>query len=592
MCHANTSMQNSHTTKHILATQRKTQEIYALYGLLAKRQDIAYNSQWRALLHYEGNKSLINKTSPFFISPQGYKNPKAEYNAFIHAILIEELHALTRPDKKSYNDSTSVLCQYPARLTFIATQLYGTERKQLLTRIYAKHCVGLDMFRNSVDFDSIALEFAGESNNMPYSAMGHIYLTAQHMQAAYMSDATAANKAYTISFFAAPNLGLNPLTYIRIFVGGVKGHVVLMPTKIVQQEYLNDEKRTLYNFKLLLNQQEKRLLRQHLWELKDKEIHYKLITYNCNTAMRKILAVANPSFDIRSKKPLQTPTEYLALLHKKGLITQQHITLPPKKQAFVKKYGHNNVLNTKKNSRISIAYAGFMQPNMPYISNLYNNIQLEFSPIYIDGRNADTAYKEFMESKLAALSMGFDFNVLRPYINKFELLRLKSVLDFTKTHSLSKLFYIGFESNLYQPSNQKSFLSLPNTSSHIMPTIEVGIGIGAYTTYTKWYILPRIGYRYDILHNIYMGFEGGLITSFKAYNHDFKGIFNYTYFYDFMANNRGYDGALYAYFGMAILKNMDIFIESKYYHTWIKHTKIPYEATQLLQSNIGISWHF
>lgn len=584
-------LQDSNTIKPVsnfLTTQHKTQRIYSLYKILAKQKDIASSAQWHALLHYEGNKSLINKTSNFFISKDGYKNPLAEYNAFIYTILLQELNAIHHSKKQSYDDA-SLLCKYPARLTLIATSLYGLERKQFLEYIYSKNCVGLRMFRESVDFSSIALEFAGESNGMLHSAMGHIYLTANNTNAKYQDDVKNFNKAYTISFFAIPDSNFNPLKLISIiFTGGVDGAVVLMPARIVRQEYLDDEKRTLYSFKPLLNEHEKQLLRQHLWELKNKEIHYNIITYNCNTAIRKILGAANPLFDTHSKKPFQTPTEYLSLLHKKGLITKQNVILPPKRKAFVEKYGQNNVLNTKKNSRISFAYSGFLQPNKPQSKS---QIQLEFSPIYIDGRNADSAYEEFMESKAMALSLGFDFTALKPYIQKLELLRLKSVLDLPKAHSFSKFFNISFEGNLYQPNHKGGFLALPNTSSHIMPTIEVGIGVGKYTKYTRWYILPRIGYRYDIMNNVYLGVESGMIASFSLYNHDFKGIFNYTYFYDFMTNNRGYDGMLYAYFGMAISKNVDMFIESKYYHTLLK-PKIQYEARQFIQYNIGMAFNF
>ncbi len=564
----------------LIDIQKKTQQIYGIYTSLTKRNDIANTKQWHSLLHYEKNKSLINKKSHFFISPKGYIEPLAEYNAFIYSILLEELHTLYRVKNQSYNDDKSLICQYPARLNFIATQLEGVERKQLLDYINTKQCIGLQTFYDRASFNSISLEFAGESDINPNSAMGHIYLSTQ--------ESFHADKAYTISFFATTNLGFNPINYIRVFIGGVGGYVVLMPAKSTREEYLDDEKRTLYRFKLLLNTHQKQILQQHLWELKDKEIHYKFITYNCNTAMRKILGVANIAFDIRSKKILQTPTEYLSLLHKQGLITQQDITLPQKKQDFVKQHGENNVLDTKKNSRLSFSHTGFT----PFITPTNHHLQIEFNPIYIDGRNADTAYKEFMEAKLAAFSGGLDVMKLHPYINKLELLRLKSVLDIAQTRSFSKLMNISFESNLYQPDNLGGFLALANTSSHIMPTIEFGLGIGKYTKHTRWYILPRIGYRYDIIHNVYVGFEGGVITSFKWHDYDFKGILNYTYFYDFMGNNRGYDGMLYAYFGMAVLKNIDIFIESKYYHTLIQTNKIPYEATQLLQYNTGIAWYF
>lgn len=585
ICYADTLTIESNTAKHIesvsfLDSQNKARQIHTIYTSLTKHKDIADTKQWYSLLHYENNKSLINKKSHFFISPKGYINPLAEYNAFIYSILLEELHALYRVKNQSYNDDKSLICQYPARLNFIATQLQGIERKRLLDYIDTKKCIGLQTFYNRASFDFISLEFAGESDINPNSAMGHIYLSTQ--------ESFHADRAYTISFFATTNLGFNPINYIRVFIGGVRGHVVLMPAKSARSEYLDDEKRTLYRFKLLLNTYQKRLLQQHLWELKDKEIHYKFITYNCNTAMRKILGVANRAFDIRNKKILQTPTEYLSLLHKQGLITQQDITLPEKKQEFVKRHGENNVLDTKKNSRLSFSYAGFT----PFVTPTNHHLQIEFNPIYIDGRNADTAYKEFMEAKLAAFSVGLDSITLQPYINKLELLRLKSVLDIAQTRSFSKLMNISFESNLYQPDNNGGFLAVANTSSHIMPTIEFGLGIGKYTKHTRWYILPRIGYRYEVIHNVYMGFEGGVITSFRWRDYDFKGIFNYTYFYDFMDNNRGYDGMFYAYFGMAVLKNIDIFIESKYYHTLLQTSKIPYEATELLQYNTGIAWYF
>lgn len=583
---------NTYNTTRFIAKQHHTQKLYELYAILQAQQDIANESKWRALLHYEGQKSLINKSSSFFISPQGYKDPKAEYNAFIATILFDEVRAIPRSRKKSYNDDTSLLCQYPARLSLIANTLHGENRKKLIDYLKTKQCVGLQIFRESVDFDSLSLEFAGESNTMPQSAMGHIYLSANRKQSAIIDENTAASKAYVMSYFAADGLGWNPLSYIRIFIGGVKGYVVLMPAKVVREEYLDDEKRTLYNFALALSDDEKKLLRQHLWELKGKEIRYRFITYNCNTAIRKILGVANKAFDIHSKKPYQTPTEYLSLLHQQALIMPQKITPPPRKQAFIQTHGTNRVFDTKKNSRLSLSYTGFMPPNMPQISTLNHRLQFEFNPIYNDGRSIDSFYKEFMESKLMALSGGFDFNALRPYIDKFELLRLKSILDLPQARSFSKVINISFESNLYQPNGRGGFLKSPNISSHIMPTIEAGAGMGIYTAHTQWYILPRVGYRYDVIHNVYLGFEGGVNASFRLLNHDYKGMLNYTYFYDFMGNNRGYDGVAYAYFGVAAQKNLDIFMEAKYYHTWIQTPKIPYAATQLVQYNLGFAWSF
>lgn len=201
-CYADTLTPQFSISKQIeslslIDIQKKTQQIYGIYTSLTKRNDIANTKQWHSLLHYEKNKSLINKKSRFFISPKGYINPLAEYNAFIYSILLEELHTLYRVKNQSYNDDKSLICQYPARLNFIATQLEGIERKQLLDYIDTKQCIGLQTFYDRASFNSISLEFAGESDINPNSAMGHIYLSTQ--------EDFHADKAYTISFFATTN---------------------------------------------------------------------------------------------------------------------------------------------------------------------------------------------------------------------------------------------------------------------------------------------------------------------------------------------------------------------------------------------------
>ena len=46
-----------------------------------------YNSlEWHNLLHYINGESAINKNSTFFLSSDGYRNPKAEYVATINEI--------------------------------------------------------------------------------------------------------------------------------------------------------------------------------------------------------------------------------------------------------------------------------------------------------------------------------------------------------------------------------------------------------------------------------------------------------------------------------------------------------------------------
>lgn len=42
--------------------------------------------EWKNLLHYDNEKSVINKESNFFLSSDGFKNPQAEYLATLKAI--------------------------------------------------------------------------------------------------------------------------------------------------------------------------------------------------------------------------------------------------------------------------------------------------------------------------------------------------------------------------------------------------------------------------------------------------------------------------------------------------------------------------
>lgn len=72
-----------------------------------------YNSvEWKNLLHYDNEKSVINKESNFFLSSDGFKNPQAEY--------LATLKAITENIKQQDNHA---ICKYPARFDYILHSL-------------------------------------------------------------------------------------------------------------------------------------------------------------------------------------------------------------------------------------------------------------------------------------------------------------------------------------------------------------------------------------------------------------------------------------------------------------------------------------
>ncbi|WP_185908756.1 hypothetical protein [Campylobacter troglodytis] len=64
--------------------------------------EIYESAEFKTLLHYEKNKSSINKKSNFFLSKDGYKDPKAEYIATIEKFFAELQNDVVEKKQKSH----------------------------------------------------------------------------------------------------------------------------------------------------------------------------------------------------------------------------------------------------------------------------------------------------------------------------------------------------------------------------------------------------------------------------------------------------------------------------------------------------------
>lgn len=191
---------------------------------------IATSKQWRALLHFRKNSSLIEQKSGFFLAKNGAKNPYAELQATL---------ALKKDNPQKF------FCTYPARALYLSKFFADIAKDR--TRIV---CDGFNEFQQIVAFDKISLHYAAESDVYPGSAMGHIYLaiegtTKQDISKKWGNTTLELKKGqyvgYSMSFFATAELGLNPIAYIRAVMGNLDGIYALSPLKNAEFEYIKNE---------------------------------------------------------------------------------------------------------------------------------------------------------------------------------------------------------------------------------------------------------------------------------------------------------------------------------------------------------------
>ncbi len=493
------------------------------------QNDIYKSSDWHNLLHYEKGKSVIDKNSAFFLSPEGYKNPKAEYIATIKEFLNTD----------NLNDKHAI-CRYPARFNYILQTLNLSDDK-----FPKPNCYYYTEYKNKVPFEKISIIFAAENNISPSTMLGHSFLKIE-----------GQNKAHSFSYFAAFDTTNSLNFYTKVLTSGIDGMYILSPYRVKQNEYINKEKRSLWEFELQLNENEKEKLKAHLWELKDKNIKYKFVSHNCNTALINILKTANSNFSSGNIKPFITPIEYIQELQDKDKISNISIEPSVSQKKAIQKFGLNYVGNAPKPMRFSFS------------QDLSNNISnINFSPVYQDIRDISNAYFPDLESKMLDLSFNY-YNAKKKFvIDKIDILKMQSVIDYQTTGSLSKYFRLGFENNQF--SNKNS----------IKPVVELGLGIGKKIASTTFYILPKIGYHHDNFSNFYINPQVGFISRI---NDKTKLLFSYEKYFNSNKNNIGFEEKYNLYLGYKIFENTEMYIDYSHF----------YNARNSEALTTGVTFHF
>lgn len=481
-------------------------------GLLWANTDFVYpekNTEWLNLLHYSGSRSQIDKESDFFLSDTGYKNPKDEYIATIHALVAP---------------NSTVHCRYPARANFI--RKHNPQIKYSLSQ-----CKEYRQFVDKVPVDSVSVVFAAENSQSPASMMGHSFLL--------LEGRTGQKAQHAFSYIAKVN-DVNPIKYIvgGLF-SGLDGFYQLTPYIKQKQEYLNTQQRSLWQFELSLSKEQKERLKQHVWELKDHEIEYSMLDHNCNDATIEVLKLAGAEFDYKLIKPFITPIEYLQYLDDKDLIAKTTLVSTDKKSTVVQKYGINDILDAPKPMRLSVSAVR---------QKKQSGIGFEFSPVYQDIRDVTYAYFDDIESKIMSISGRYMF-ANGVVVDGLDILSLKSVLDYNTEKSLSKLLKLSLDNN-----------PLGN-STRFNPTAEFGLGVGWQNVYARFYVIPRVGYKYIEKNSVYMVPEVGLIS--RMFD-DMKIIISYEPYISSVRKIMQYSN-ISGYISYRVAKNTEVFFDSAFY---------------------------
>lgn len=230
-------------------------------------KSLSNSYQWKALLHIRDNKPKINNAS-FLLS---YKNfsLKNELNLTI----------------KSFENGKDI-CKYPARYYFLSKYFKNTFQK--------KECKSFSNYLKQTDVETIKLVFTAGNVTDPSSMMGHVFFKLES------KEEKKIIKENAVSFFTVIDTFNIPLLIAKSTFLGMKGYFILNPYQKQIYKYLYEENRSIWEYNLNLNDNEKKLLLYHFWELKDIDITYLFTGFNCATMVDDILAILKPKYKDKS----------------------------------------------------------------------------------------------------------------------------------------------------------------------------------------------------------------------------------------------------------------------------------------------------
>lgn len=232
---------------------------------IAINKDLQNTKEWKALLHIRNGKPQI-KSKDFLLSTNNFS-------------LKNEL-ILTINSFKEYSN----ICKYPARYYFLRKNIKNFEL------IFPQpNCKEFNYYLNKTNLDDLDLVFVSENITNPSTMMGHTFFK--------LSGKNDNQKVEnSVSFFTVINSLNIPMLILDSTIFGMKGYFILSPYKKQISTYINKEERNIWEYKLKLTPEQKKLIYYHFWELKDIDLTYYFTGFNCATMIDDILSLTKDNY--------------------------------------------------------------------------------------------------------------------------------------------------------------------------------------------------------------------------------------------------------------------------------------------------------
>lgn len=294
-----------------------------------KLEALSSSTTWLKLLNYEPGV-LTSTLAPAIHSKNFHLSKNLPYNA--KQELIGTLIAFKQSDAlEDINQHPQ--CKFPARFIWLKKQL---NLKNL--GIKKVDCPEYNLWSKNETLDSISLVFATGYLGNPASYYGHTLLK--------LNSSSQTNERLldtSINFGADVPPNEDPLSYmIKGLVGGYDGSFTHSKYYYHTQNYLENELRNMWEYKLNLSKTDQQFLLAHIWELIEQDYTYYFLNKNCVSRMYELLSLID-GVELPKINPLWVvPQEVIRAVNKAtyndAALVQEVTYIPSRQTQFYDKY--------------------------------------------------------------------------------------------------------------------------------------------------------------------------------------------------------------------------------------------------------------
>jgi hypothetical protein len=232
---------------------------------------LADEPEWRRLLHIPpGRRRSEVLSADFFLADAGGAAPAIELEATIRGWFASGPAGDEHPR-----------CRFPARYQWLEARL--------ALRAPPIACPRFERWARFADMRSVSLLMVSAYLGNPASSFGHSLLTFNY------DTPSGPNALLDLSFNFGALVPPGEWTPVYVLKGLSGGYQAGFSDKLYYAEdqvYTRTEFRDIWSYRLVLSENERRMLVGHLWELTGRKFRYFFLTRNCAFRMTELLSVA------------------------------------------------------------------------------------------------------------------------------------------------------------------------------------------------------------------------------------------------------------------------------------------------------------